>query len=107
MSTTSEALHETHGGHDDHHDHAMTGWRRWVFATNHKDIGTMYLTFALAMFIIGGSFAMIIRLELFQPGMQFVDPMFFNQMTTMHALAMIFGAVMPAWVGLANWMIPL
>jgi len=59
------------------------------------------------MFFVGGAMAMVIRLELFKPGMQFVDPAFFNSMTTVHALAMIFGAVMPAWVGLANWMIPL
>ena len=59
------------------------------------------------MFFVGGAMAMVIRAELFQPGMQLVDPMFFNQMTTMHALIMIFGAVMPAFVGLANWMIPL
>ncbi len=59
------------------------------------------------MFILGGSFAMIIRAELFQPGMQLVRPEFFNQMTTMHGLVMVFGAVMPAFVGLANWMIPL
>jgi cytochrome c oxidase subunit 1 len=51
--------------------------------------------------------AMIIRLELFQPGMQWVDPQFFNSMSTMHALVMIFGAVMPAFVGLANWLIPM
>src|SRR5690606_34415618 len=80
---------------------------RWVFATNHKDIGTMYLLFSLTMFFVGGFMAMIIRAELFQPGLQLVDPYFFNTMTTMHALVMIFGAVMPAFVGLANWMIPL
>ncbi len=51
--------------------------------------------------------AMMIRAELFKPGLQLVQPYFFNQMTTMHALVMIFGAVMPAFVGLANWMIPL
>ena len=51
--------------------------------------------------------AMIIRAELFQPGLQFVDPQFYNSMVTVHALIMIFGAVMPAGVGLANWMIPL
>ncbi|MBW3567397.1 MAG: cbb3-type cytochrome c oxidase subunit I, partial [Proteobacteria bacterium] len=101
MSTTSAAIH------DHHHEHQMTGWRRWLFTTNHKDIGTMYLIFSLAMFIIGGSFAMVIRLELFHPGLQWVDPGFFNQMTTMHALLMVFGAIMPAWVGFANWMIPL
>ena len=75
--------------------------------TNHKDIGTLYLLFALVMFIIGGAMAMIIRLELFQPGLQYVEPQFFNSMTTMHALIMIFGAVMPAFVGLANWLIPM
>src|SRR5262247_1878162 len=98
--------HHAHG-HDDHHDHAPAGWRRWVYATNHKDIGTMYLLFSLTMFFVGGAMAMVIRAELFQPGMQLVDPQFFNTMTTMHALIMIFGAVMPAFVGLANWMIPL
>ncbi len=80
---------------------------RWVTTTNHKDIGTLYLIFSLVMFIIGGAMAMVIRLELFQPGLQFVDPGFFNQMTTVHALVMIFGAVMPAFVGLANWMLPI
>src|SRR5690554_2548636 len=103
---------QTHAGHaDTHHDHdhhgPAKGLRRWLFATNHKDIGTMYLVFSLTMFFVGGTMAMIIRAELFQPGLQLVDPMFFNSMTTMHALVMIFGAVMPAFVGLANWMIPL
>ncbi len=67
----------------------------------------MYLVFACIMFFVGGAMAMIIRAELFKPGLQFVDPQFFNSMTTMHALFMIFGAVMPAWTGLANWMIPM
>jgi cytochrome c oxidase subunit 1 len=114
MSTSSIAHHHpadpVHEHHEDghHDDHGPDkGWRRWVLATNHKDIGTMYLLFSLLMFFVGGAMAMVIRAELFQPGMQLVDPMFFNQMTTMHALIMIFGAVMPAFVGLANWMIPL
>ncbi len=101
--TTSPAAHDTH----DHHDHKPTGIKRWLFATNHKDIGTMYLVFACIMFFGGGIMALIIRLELFQPGLQFVDPGFFNSMTTMHALLMIFGAVMPAWTGFANWMVPM
>src|SRR6188768_1216379 len=91
----------------DHHHGPAKGFGRWLFTTNHKDIGTMYLWFSFAMFILGGSFAMVIRAELFQPGLQLVEPEFFNQMTTLHALVMIFGAVMPAFVGLGNWMIPL
>lgn len=83
------------------------GFSRWLFTTNHKDIGTMYLWFSFAMFLMGGVFALVIRAELFEPGLQIVDPEFFNQMTTMHGLVMVFGAVMPAFVGLANWLIPM
>ncbi len=83
------------------------GIGRWLFSTNHKDIGTMYLWFSFSMFLLGGFFAMVIRAELFQPGMQLIKPEFFNQMTTMHGLVMVFGAIMPSFVGLANWMIPM
>ena len=94
--------------HDDYHDHGPAkGLMRWVTTTNHKDLGTLYLFFALVMFFIGGAMALVIRAELFQPGLQLVDPHFFNQMTTMHALVMIFGVVMPAFTGLANWMLPI
>lgn len=92
---------------DDHHEEHPTGIKRWVFTTNHKDIGTLYLLFSLLMFFIGGFMALIIRAELFQPGLQVVDPQFFNSMTTMHAIIMIFGVVMPAFTGLANWLIPM
>ncbi|MES2313022.1 MAG: cytochrome c oxidase subunit I [Pseudomonadota bacterium] len=97
----------THDHHDDHHGAPKGFFQRWCMSTNHKDIGTLYLVFALTMFFIGGSFAMLIRAELFKPGMQLMQPYFFNQLTTMHALVMIFGAIMPAFVGLGNWMIPL
>ncbi|MDT7834444.1 cytochrome c oxidase subunit I [Aquabacterium sp. OR-4] len=100
--------HHGHAAHDDHHDHGpLHGWRRWVFATNHKDIGTMYLLFAFAMLMIGGVLALCIRAELFQPGLQYFNPELFNSFTTMHGLIMVFGAIMPAFVGFANWMIPL
>jgi cytochrome c oxidase subunit 1 len=99
--------HDATAHHDDH-DHKPHGFvNRWLYATNHKDIGTMYLVFSLVMFFLGGLMAMVIRAELMYPGLQLVEPEFFNQMTTMHALVMIFGAVMPAFVGLANWMVPL
>jgi len=100
-------MSQSHAAHDEHHDHAPSGLMRWVTTTNHKDIGTLYLSFSLLMFFVGGAMAMVIRAELFQPGLQFVDPQFFNSMTTVHALVMIFGAVMPAFVGLANWMVPM
>ncbi len=92
---------------DTHHEDHPSGIMRWITTTNHKDIGTLYLWFAMIMFFIGGLMALVIRSELFQPGLQFVDPQFFNSMTTMHALVMIFGVVMPAFTGLANWMIPI
>jgi cytochrome c oxidase subunit I len=84
-----------------------TGLVRWLAATNHKDIGTLYLCFSFAMFLVGGVMALTIRAELFQPGLQIVQPELFNQLTTLHGLIMVFGALMPAFVGLANWMVPL
>ncbi len=96
-----------HDEHDDHDHGPAKGWLRWIITTNHKDIGTLYLIFALAMFFVGGTMAMVIRAELFEPGLQFVEPQFFNSMTTMHALVMVFGAVMPGFVGLANWQVPM
>ncbi|MHB8455644.1 MAG: cytochrome c oxidase subunit I [Acidiferrobacterales bacterium] len=90
-----------------HHEEHPTGLKRWLFTTNHKDIGTMYLLFSLLMFFVAGSFAMVIRAELFEPGMQIVQPYFFNELTTMHGLVMIFGAIMPGFVGFANWLIPM
>ena len=102
------AVLDQHGGHahDHGHDHP-TGWRRWLYATNHKDIGTMYLWFSFTMFLIGGVNALLLRSELFQPGLQILRPEFFNQLTTMHGLIMVFGGIMPAFVGFANWQIPM
>jgi cytochrome c oxidase subunit 1 len=97
--------------HTDDHDHDThgpeKGFRRWLFTTNHKDIGTLYLSLSLVMFFVGGIMALVIRTELFEPGRVLVSPEFFNQMTTLHGLIMIFGVVMPAMTGLANWMVPL
>src|SRR5438445_2849947 len=103
------AAHDEHHDHaHDDHDHKPSGFLdRWLFTTNHKDIGTLYLVFAFTMACIGAAMSVVIRAELMKPGLQFVQPYFFNQMTTLHALVMIFGAIMPAFVGLANWMIPL
>lgn len=96
-------------GHDDHGHHAPLKpfLLRMFTTTNHKDIGTMYLVFALLMLLCGGLAAMVIRAELMYPGMQLVQPDFFNQMTTVHGLLMVFGAIMPAFTGFANWMVPM
>ena len=67
----------------------------------------MYLWFSFAMFLSGGVMALLIRAELFQPGLQILEPERFNQLTTLHGIVMIFGAIMPAFVGFANWMLPL
>src|SRR5438876_85626 len=113
------AIVDNHGhshGHGHDHDHAHDahghhspygGVMRWITTTNHKDIGTLYLWFAGIMFFIGGMMALVIRLELFHPGLQFVNPDFYNQLVTSHGLIMIFGAIMPAFVGFANWQIPM
>jgi cytochrome c oxidase subunit 1 len=100
------AVLDHHDAHDDHH-HAPTGWRRWVYATNHKDIGTLYMLYSLTMLMIGGVMALMLRAELFQPGLQLINPELFNQLTTMHGVVMVFAAIMPGFVGFANWMLPL
>jgi cytochrome c oxidase subunit 1 len=112
MSTASHT-HDAHGTHDhahgEAHDHhgPPSGITRWLYTTNHKDIGTMYLWFSFTMFLTGGVMALLIRAELFQPGLQLVDPQFFNSLTTIHGLVMVFGAIMPAFVGFANWLVPM
>ena len=78
-------------GHDDHGQGAY-GMRRWLYSTNHKDIGTMYLIFAVVSGLIGGAFSIIMRMELQDPGAQVLggDNHFFNVLVTAHGLLMIF-----------------
>ena len=98
----SEAAHADH-------EHHPTGWRRFVYSTNHKDIGTMYLIFAIIAGIIGGFLSVAMRIELMEPGMQiFANPHTYNVFTTSHGLIMIFFMVMPAMIGgFGNWFVPL
>ncbi|MET1413980.1 cytochrome c oxidase subunit I [Roseibium sp. HPY-6] len=90
------------------HDHPY-GWRRWVYSTNHKDIGLMYLMFAIFAGIVGGALSVGMRMELQEPGMQiFSNPHMFNVFTTAHGLIMIFFMVMPAMIGgYANYFVPI
>ena len=89
--------------------HTPTGFKRWFMSTNHKDIGTLYLIFALIGGIIGGLLSIGMRMELQEPGMQiFADPHTFNVFTTAHGLIMIFFMIMPSlFGGFGNWMVPL
>ncbi len=95
--------------HADHGHHHPTGWRRWVYSTNHKDIGTMYIVLSIVSALIGGGMSWMIRLELAEPGIQFIhDPQLYNVMVTAHGLIMVFFVVMPGLIGgFGNWFVPL
>lgn len=91
-------------------DHHPTGIKRWLFSTNHKDIGTLYLIFAIVSGIIGGLASAFIRLELAVPGDQLLngDYQLHNVLVTAHALIMVFYMIMPGTMGaFGNWFVPL
>jgi len=114
----------THGAHDDH----PTGIKRYLFSTNHKDIGTMYLWFAIFSGLVGGLLSVVMRMELQDPGIQYFHGLahmvygvgdsaadavdagkhMYNVFVTAHGLLMIFFMVMPAMIGgFGNWFVPI
>ena len=104
MSATTHD--EAHGHHDEHKQSFVT---RWLFSTNHKDIGTLYITFALIGGLTGGVLSLIMRAQLMYPGSHLVvDGQEWNTIVTTHGLLMIFFSIMPALIGgFGNWFIPL
>jgi cytochrome c oxidase subunit 1 len=129
--TTANAVHfEAAHGHDAHHDadHKPGFFVRWFMSTNHKDIGTLYLIFAVFAGIIGGAISGLMRLELAEPGIQYLGTMagilhdllgmpaptfdeglhMWNVLISAHGLIMVFFMVMPAMIGgFGNWFVPI
>ena len=92
-----------------HDDHTPGFWVRWVYSTNNKDIGVLYLIFAMCAGVVGAGLSILMRMELQEPGLQiFGDPQMYNVVTTGHGLIMIFFVVMPALIGgFGNYFVPL
>ena len=127
MATTADTFQahdDTHGHAHEDHDHKPSFFARWFMSTNHKDIGTLYLFFAVFAGIIGGAVSGIMRAELDHPGIQYLakvaeflgvhNPSFdqqlhlWNVLITAHGLIMVFFMVMPAMIGgFGNWFVPI
>src|SRR4051812_25283802 len=84
-----------------------TGWTSWVTTTDHKRIGIMYLVLTFVFFMLGGTEALLIRLQLSQANNTLLDPETYNQLITMHGTTMVFLFVVPVMAGVANYFLPL
>src|SRR5881392_1500210 len=83
------------------------GWTSWITTTDHKRIGILYLVTTFAFFLIGGTEALMMRLQLGAPDNTLLEPQTFNELFTMHGTTMIFLFVVPVWAGFANYFVPL
>ena len=83
------------------------GWKDWLFTVDHKKIGIMYGAAGLLFFIIGGIYALFMRLQLSRPGNSILSAETYNQVFTMHGVIMIFLAAIPLGAAFANYLIPL
>ena len=93
---------------DDHSSHGAYSWKDYFKVnTDHKVIGVQYLGTNLFFLLAGGLVALIMRAELARPGMQYVDPQTFNGLFSVHAALLIFLVIVPAFAGLANYVLPL
>jgi cytochrome c oxidase subunit I len=93
---------------EDHSGHGATRWTDYFrINTDHKVIGIQYVTTTIFFFLAGGMLAMLVRAELAKPEANFVDPQTYNELFTAHAALMIFLFVIPAFAGLANFVLPL
>src|SRR5213592_562878 len=93
---------------EDHSGHGAYSWRDYFRVnTDHKVIGIQYTVHSFVFLLIGGMFAMLMRAELAQPGMQFMDPNVFNGLFSVHASLLIFLFIIPVFAGLANFVLPL
>ncbi|MFM9853776.1 MAG: cytochrome c oxidase subunit I [Sphingomonadaceae bacterium] len=121
MSDTTANAHDfvaAHGHAHAHDDHKLSFFQRWFMSTNHKDIGTLYLIFAITAGIIGGAISGMMRMELAEPGIQWLEYWsgrqgdealhLWNVLITAHGLIMVFFMVMPAMIGgFGNWFVPI
>jgi cytochrome c oxidase subunit I len=104
MATYAAPVPQVHAHHAEHEAH---GWTSWITTTDHKRIGIMYMVLTFIFFCLGGTEALMIRLQLGAPNNTLVSPETYNQLFTMHGTTMIFLFVVPMMAGLANYFLPL